>query len=561
MSIRETISNERKRLQADGLLPEFFTTDGYSLFKEKYQVEGEESFKGRARTIAKTAASYLKDSPAWEEKFFNLIWKGYMSCSTPVLSNMGTNKGLAVSCSGQYIHDSVDSFYENLRESAILTKNGFGTSAYLGDIRARGSKMKNGKASGSVPVFEDFVTMSRKISQGSSRRGAWAGYLPISHGDFDELADYIKTQPDDLNVGWVWTDEDTKKCNEGDPELLRRFRKVLKIKMQTGKGYILFKDKVNRLNPQMYKDMGLEVLGSNLCIEINLFHDVLHSFSCVLSAINLIHWDKIKDSDDIFDALVFLDCVAEDLIQKGKKIPGLEKIVRFTEKSRALGLGVCGFHSYLQEKGIPFESLKAQYLNDEIFKKLHDETLRASKWLAKEYGEPEWCKGYGVRNTHRTCCMPTMSTAQIMGGISQTTEPFLGNVFVQSGAGGEAERINPTFLKVMKKHGKYNKKMLKEILDKNGSVQHLDWLTPEEKLVFKTAFEINQEVILRYASQRQKYVCQGQSLNLFFSEDEDEKYVAKIHRIAIEDPWIKSLYYVRTQSGVSASSGECVACQ
>jgi len=565
MSILEQLSQQRKELQAKGSVPQWMTTAGFQLFSEKYTNEGEDSFNGRARTIAKTAASRLPESQnkeEWEEKFYELIWKGWLSCSTPVLSNTGTSKGLSVSCSGQYIGDSIDQFYSNRRETAILTKNGFGTSAHLGAIRPRGSKISvGGKASGVVPVFKGFVQDSRDVSQGSTRRGAWAGYLPISHGDFDELADFVKDNPDDANVGWNWYDSDTEKCNSGDAEAIRRFKKMLKLKMLTGKGYTFFNDKINRLSPQMYKDLGLLVSNGNLCAEVTLYNDEEHTYTCVLSAMNLAKRNEWKDTDAIFNATVFLDCIAEDFIQNGSKIPGLEKAVRFTQKGRALGLGVCGFHTYLQQNGIAFEELRASFLNGEIFKELHDESLRASKWMATEFGEPEWCKGYGVRNTHRTACMPTMSTALIMGGVSQGIEPILGNCFIQSMAGGEVERINPVFLDLMKKRGKYSKKLVKEIADNHGSVQNLDWLTDEEKMVFRTAFEINQEVIIRLASQRQHYICQAQSLNLFFSADESEAYIAKIHRLAIEDEYIKSLYYVRSQAGVQASSGECIACQ
>lgn len=892
MTIRETLSNERKQLQSEGKVPLWMTTDGYALFKEKYSVEGEESFKGRASTIAKTAAQYLKDSDKWEQKFFDLIWNGWLSCSTPVLSNMGTNRGMSVSCSGQYIGDSVDSFYTNLHESAILSKNGFGTSGYFGDIRPRGSKISiGGKTSGVLPVFDDFVQMSKKVSQGSNRRGAFAGYFPISHSDFDEVADYVKDNVDSTNVGWCWYDEDTKKAEQGDEETIRRFRKALKLKMLTGKGYFFFPDKVNNQNPQMYKDKELEVKSSNLCVapetliltkegyqqivtlenetvdvwngkewspvvirktgenqkllkvitdsgfelectpyhkfyilerdpknyriirevrakdlvkgdkliksdfpiidgkeslenayangffsgdgcqfngkkriylyhgkrllknqlgdifddwvidenqnreygssskllnkffvpsenytiesklkwfaglcdsdgtvtlngktqsiqiasinkeflkevqlmlqtlgvyskitiskeegynnlpandgtgqnkqyftqtvyrllianggivtllglgfvtyrlilsnhignrdaihfvkitdvidegriddtycftepkrnmgvfnglltgqcsEITLYQDEEHTYTCVLSSMNLTFYDDWKDTDAIFTATVFLDCVAEDFIRKAKGKNGFDKSVRFTEKGRSLGLGVCGFHTYLQKNMIAFESLPAQFINTEIFKKLHDESLLASKWLAEEYGEPEWCKGYGVRNTHRLAIAPTMSTALIMGGCSQGIEPVLGNAFIQSSAGGESERINPVFLELMKKRGKFTRKLVKHIADNHGSVQDQDWLTDDEKLVFRTAFEINQEVILRLASQRQKFICQAQSLNLFFSADESEKYIAAIHKAAIKDKYIKSLYYIRTQAGVSASSGECIACQ
>lgn len=562
MSIREQLSEERRRLQKEGSLPDWFTTDGYSLFKQKYAVKGEDSFRGRARTIAKTAAQYLEDPEVWEERFFDLIFKGWLSCSTPVLSNMGTNKGMPVSCSGGFVGDSVDDFYTSLREAAILSKNGFGTSGYFGGIRPRGSAIStNGKASGSLPVFEDFVTMSRKISQGGTRRGAYAGYLPVGHGDFYEWVDFVKEVQDDVNVGWCWTDEDTAKMQAGDEEQHKRFRKMLKLKMLTGKGYIFKPDTVNRLSPQMYKDLGLIVSASNLCCEISLFSDLMHTFTCVLASMNLSKYNEWKDTKAIFYATVFLDCVAEDFIRKAKEIPGLERAVRFTEKGRALGLGFCGFHTYLQQEMIPFESLQAQFFNSSVTKELHDESLKASQWLAETYGEPEWCKGYGVRNTHRTAMMPTMSTALIMGGVSQGIEPIIGNVFIQSGAGGESERINPVFLSLMKKRGKYTKKLVKHICDNNGSVQDLEWLTDEEKLVFRTAFEINQEVILRLASQRQQYICQGQSLNLFFSAEESEEYIAEIHQKAILDDNIKGLYYIRTQAGVQASTGECIACQ
>lgn len=294
--------------------------------------------------------------------------------------------------------------------------------------------------------------------------------------------------------------------------------------------------------------------------EITLYQDEEHTYTCVLSSMNLTYYDDWKDTDAIFTATVFLDCVAEDFIRKAKGVNGFDKAVKFTEKGRALGLGVCGFHTYLQKNMIAFESLQAQFVNAEIFKKLHDESLEASKWMAIQYGEPEWCKGYGVRNTHRMAIAPTLSTALIMGGCSQCIEPMLGNAFIQASAGGESERINPVFLDLMKKRGKYTRKLVKHIAENNGSVQDQEWLTDDEKLVFRTAFEINQEVVLRLASQRQKFICQAQSLNLFFSAEESEKYIAQIHRMAMLDKNIKSLYYIRTQAGVAASTGECIAC-
>lgn len=559
-----TISQERKRLKAEGLIPEWMTTDGWAFFKQKYMYEAD-SYKAQIQRIARTAAKYTDNPTQWEEVFFNLFWKCWLSPSTPILSNMGTDRGLSVSCSGGYIADSVNGFYSHGKEIALLTQEGFGTSGYLGDIRPRGASIsRGGTASGIMPVFKQYINIMRDVAQGTARRGSWAGYLPIEHEDFDEIADYIKAFPDDANIGWNISDDFIARLDAGEPEAHRRYKKMMMLKMLTGKGYIFKPDSVNRANPQMYKDLGLNVKASNLCTEITLhsgLHDgEHHTFTCVLSSMNLLYYDEWKDTSAVHDATVFLDCVAQDFIERGKKIKGLAAAVRFTEKSRALGLGTMGFHSYLQKNSTPFESFEAHLKNQEIFKHIHDESLRASQWMAKEWGEPLWCKGYGVRNTHRTAIAPTMSTASIMGGASQGIEPFYGNAFIKDGAGGAMEVINPQFYAIMKAAGKYSKKAVKDIADHHGSVQHLDWLSDHDKLVFKTAFELNQEVILRLAAVRQRFVCQAQSINLFFSADEKEEHISRIHQIALKDDRIKSLYYVRSQAGVAASSGECSSC-
>lgn len=564
MSIKETPSQERKRLKAEGLIPEWFTTDGLNFFKQKYMYEAD-SYKEQIQRIARTAARHTKDPVLWEEKFFNLFWKGWLSPSTPVLSNMGTDRGLPVSCSGGYIEDSVNGFYSHGKEIALLTQEGFGTSGYLGVIRPRGAPIsRGGTASGVMPVFKQYLNIMRDVAQGTARRGSWAGYLPIEHDDFDEIADFIKAFPDDANIGWNISDAFIARLDANDPEAHRRYKKMMMLKMLTGKGYIFKPDSVNRANPQMYKDLGLNVKASNLCTEITLhsgLHDgEQHTFTCVLSSMNLLHYDDWKDTSAVFDATVFLDCVAQEFIDRAKQIKGLAAAVRFTEKSRALGLGTMGFHSYLQKKSLPFESFETHLKNIEIFKHINAESLKASKWMAKEFGEPQWCVGYGVRNTHRIAIAPTMSTATIMGGASQGIEPFYGNAFIKDGAGGAMEVINPQFYAIMKAAGKYTKKLVKDIADHHGSVQHLDWLSDHDKLVFKTFFEINQEIILRLAATRQPEICQAQSINLAFSSDEKEEYISKIHQIALCDDRIKSLYYVRSQAGVKASSGECSSC-
>lgn len=558
----EQYSEERKKLQAEGLVPEWYTTQAYQMFVSKYAVPGEEGVRGRFQTIAKTLARHMKgQEQEWEDKFFNLMWKGWLSPATPVLANTGTDRGMSISCSGGVVGDSVDSFYKALHEQAMLSKYGFGCSGYFGDIRPRGSAIsKGGKASGVVPVIEDFALMASKISQGSSRRGATASYLPIDHGDFDELIDLLEHETDGLHIGWNVTDNFIAKLKSGDKEAERRFQRALYVKLVTGKGYFFFVDKANRKRPLMYKDLGLDIKATNLCSEIMLHSSEALSFSCVLSSMNLYRYDEWKDTDAIFESTVFLDCVVSEFIDKAEGIPGLEKVRDFTIKGRAIGLGVLGFSSYLQKKRIPFEDFQAHMLNIQIFKNLHDESLRASQWLAQEYGEPEWCKGYGVRHTHRTALAPTKSTSLLQGGMSESVFPDPGIVFEQSSAAGGMQRITPEFYKLMKERGKYNQETLDSIIKNVGSVQHLDWLTEQEKAVFKTAFEVSQDTILRYASVRQKYLCQGQSLNFFFSEDGDEDRIAEILSKAFLDEEILSVYYFYSRSGVIVSS-DCVACE
>ncbi len=564
-SIYDKLSEERKELQAKGLVPAWYSTGGYQLFKEKYEYQTEgRSVRGQFERIAKTAAKHLKGTKyeaEAEQKFFDLFWKGWLSPSTPVLANMGTNRGLPVSCSGGVIHDSIYGFYSNRLETAILTKMGFGTSSYLGNIRPRGSKISvGGKASGVVPVFKGHVADMRDVAQGTARRGAWAGYLEITHGDFDELADYIMAEPDDANVGWIIPNSFVDALEAKEPDAIRRFQKAMKLKMVTGKGYFCFIDKINAKRPEMYKRLGLFVKASNLCDEITLFADDEHTFTCVLSSMNVAKYPEWKDTDAVFWATVFLDCVAAELIERGQNIPGLEKAIRFTQKGRALGLGQCGFHTLLQEKMIPFESFEAHMLSQEIARHIWEESEKASRDMAIELGEPEWCKGTGLRNTHRIAVAPTKSTALLMGGVSEGINPDPAMSFTQNTAGGEVDRLNPVLLKLMKEKGVYTKKHVQEITDKQGSVQHVSWLTDEEKAVFKTAFEINQKAIIRMASARGRYIDQWQSLNLFFAADEDPAWIAEVHSEAFRDPNILGLYYIYTQAGVQASKGECEAC-
>lgn len=557
----EFLSAERKRLQQQGLLPPWYQTGGWGLFKSKY-MEGSTSFKNRVEQIAATAAKHApKDGVDWYGKFFEVIWNGWLSPSTPTLANLGTNKGMPVACSGQYIGDSVADFYSELLDTAVLTKNGFGTSGCLGDIRPRGSQIATGgTASGVLPVFQTYVDAMKRVTQGVARRGAWAGYLPIDHPDFNELADWVKNNPDDANVGWTISKDFMDSLDSGHPEAIERYQKALKLKMLTGKGYFLFTDKVADARPDMYKAHGLDVKASNLCTEIMLHSGEEETFTCILASMNLEKYDEWKDTDAVFTATVFLDCVVSEFLSMASGKRGFEKAVASTEKSRALGLGVLGWHSLLHKKMIPFESFQAQKLNVEIFDGINQKSAEASRYLAVQLGEPAYCKGFGVRNTHRLAVAPTMSTSQLMGGVSQGIEPFIGNVFVQQGAGGETIRVVPELLEIMKREGVYSRETLLEIASHDGSIQHVSWMTDDEKQVFKTAFEIDPYMILEQASARQRYICQGQSINLFFGADDPEEHISAVHKAAFKDKHILSLYYIRTKAGVSASSGECVAC-
>lgn len=569
MSLLEKLSEERKYLQSINEVPDWYTTGSYQMFINKYTMPGQ-TLKQRYQQVAETAGKiadelygpYGDGLYSWTDRFFDIIWKGWLSPSTPVLANLGTGRGMPVSCSGIYVEDSIHGFYSARHETAMLTKYGFGTSAYLGAIRPRGADISTGgKASGSMPVFKGFVQDMRDVSQGNIRRGSWAGYLEVDHEDFHEVADHLFNNPDDFNIGWIIPQSFLDKLGSGDKEAISRYQKIMKIRKVTGKGYMLFIDKVNAQNPETYKDKNMQVKASNLCSEITLFSDEDHTFTCVLSSMNLRFYDDWKHTDAVELAIVFLDCVAEAFIRQAKDVPGFERAVRFTEKSRALGLGTMGFHTYLQDRMIAIESLEAHRFNIQVYSDIRRQAEEATKWMADVAGEPEWCKGYNRRNTHLLAIAPNMSTALICGGVSQGIEPVVANVYNQNTAAGEIKRINPSLLKVMKERGVYNKQTINEIIDARGSILGVNWLSDEEKLVFRTAFEVDQMALLRLASSRQKYVDQGQSLNLFFAAEEDPKYISQIHRAAAEDPNIKALYYMRSQAGIQASKDECVACE
>lgn len=561
--IYDKLSEERKKMQAEGDMPSFWSTGSWQLFKNKYLYQASTPREQYTR-IAKTLSAHTPDPDLWYEKFFNLMWKGWLSPSTPILANTGTNRGLPVSCAGQYIGDSIHDIYSAKTETAMLTKMGFGTAGYLGDIRSRGTPISTGGTStGVLPVIEGFQKDMEYVAQGTARRGSWAGYLPIDHGDFDEVCTYLEQHPDGNNIGWCVSGDFIKGLEDRNTENLRRYAKALKTKCLSGKGYYFFPDKANAKRPKWYVDKGLDIKSPQLCNEIMLHSSHEYTYTCVLASLNLVHWDDIVKSDAIFEATVFLDCVCQEFIERAKNIKGLEKAVAATKKGRALGLGVCGYASYLQSKRIPFESLEAHYWNIEVFSKMQKESFRASEWIASVYGEPEWLKGYGRANTHTMAIAPTKSTALIMGGVSEGINPDTAMVFTQRSAGGEVSRVNPYLLQLMKEKGVYTPKHIAEVRDAMGSVQGVSWLTEEEKSWLKTAFEIDQHVIVRKAGIRGRFTDQWMSLNLFFAAGEKEEYINSVHRDAFLNPDVLGLYYIYSMAGIQASNDkdECVACQ
>lgn len=569
----EKVSIERKEMVEKGEVPEWYITQGYLMFKRKYSYKGE-TVRGCFNRVATTLAKHIEHIvPNAKGIFFELLWSGKLAGSTPVLSNTGTERGDPVSCSGGYVPDSIEGFFTHIRELAVLSKHGYGGSGYWDDVRERGALVSSGgKADGPIDFLDlAFKTVSA-VKQGDNRRGNYAAYFGADSKSFDEVIGYIHKNKGSANIGWNFRDNYISDLENEDPEAIRRWNDTLYTRAADSKGYISKPDHAQRLASQAIKNSGISLKGSNMCNEIWLPQDEDHTFSCVLSSLNLAKWDDITD-DDIFWSTVFLDCVVEEMLLKARGRKGFEKIVRFTEKARAIGLGTLGFHSYLQSKMIAFEDFETMLINRKIFDRLDDVTMKASQWLAEKLGEPEWCKGTGMRNAARMAIAPNTSSALLCGGMSQGIEPNITNAYNQPTAAGEMTRMNPYFVELAKSKGEYSIEMMRDLaINHDGSVQHLEWLTDREKLVFKTAFEIDQMVLIRLASKRQKNertgqkgIDQGQSLNLFFGENEE--YVARVTKAAVLDENIKGLYYQRAIRGIKGSNGsvltepECVACE
>ena len=559
---------ELEELKKIGEAPEFLTEIGYKTLTGGYLLPNETP-KGMWSRVARTAATIL-NKPELEEKFFNMFWKGWVGLATPVASNMGTNRGLPISCYSISPQDSTDSILNKGHELAMLTKNGGGVGVYMGDLRPAGAKISTGGTSeGMIPFAKIYDSITVGISQGNVRRGAAAVYLPVDHGDIKSFLRMRRPEGDpnrqclNLHHAVCIPDSFMNKVAAGDEEAQELLREIYKTRLETGEPYIFYSDNVNFQNPEAYKRKNLTISTSNICSEVLLYTDHNHTFVCCLSSLNLAKWHEWKDTDTVELSIYLLDAVLSEFIEKAQKLPGLEAAVRSAIKGRALGLGVMGWHTLLQQEHVSMDSFRAKILNKAIFKHIHENATKASRKLAEEFGEPEWCKGTGLRATHLIAVAPTASNSLITGNISAGIEPINANAYVKKTAKGTFIEFNPLLKAYLQKLGKDTEETWNKIVKDEGSVRSLDFLTAEDKAVFKTAFEIDQLTLINLAADRQPFICQGQSLNLFFSKDVDPQYFHEVHWSAWQQK-IKTLYYVRSSSVLRAdlsSRGECVACE
>jgi ribonucleoside-diphosphate reductase alpha chain len=576
--------------------PEWGNTEVYvKTISKGYLLAGEKP-KDAYWRVASRVAQRL-DKPQMASKFFDYIWKGWLNLATPVLSNTGTDRGLPISCFGIDVADSIADIGTKNLEMMLLAKHGGGVGIGMNMIRPAGSKIsQNGTSDGVVPFAKIYDSTILATNQGSVRRGASSVNLNIDHPDFEDWLEIREPKGDvnrqclNLHQCVVVSDKFMRKLDEGDAEARRKWGKVLQKRKATGEPYIMYKGNVNKQNPTAYKQNGLKVYMTNICSEITLHTDESHSFVCCLSSLNLAKYDEWKDTDLIYTATWFLDGVLEEFIQRAKNMRGFENSVRSAEKGRALGLGVLGWHTYLQQKGMSFEGLPAQFETRKIFSQIKIESERASRDLANEYGEPLWCVGTGMRNTHLRAIAPTVSNSKLSGNVSAGIEPWAANVFTEQTAKGTFIRKNRELEKLLRKLGINTKETWDKILEDGGSVQDIaeldnwgyiagkltnrvditdaniankevDWV----KDVFKTFKEINQLELVKQAGIRQQYVDQSVSLNLAFPSQASPKWINQIH-IEAWKQGIKTLYYMRTESvlrgdiAMKATDPDCLSC-
>jgi len=538
--------------------------DSRKFLERGYLVNGE-SPEQRIRDISKIAGNRLNNKDNFIDKFEDYLQKGFYSLSSPIWANFGRKRGLPISCFGSCIPDTMEGIMEKVSEVAVMTKHGGGTSAYFGDVRARGNAISSGgESTGSVHFMELFDKLMNVVSQGNVRRGSFAAYLPIDHSDIEE---FLKIKSDgsdiqDISIGVCVSDEWMKKMIEGDKDARRIWGLVVKKRFESGYPYILFSDNVNNQAPQIYKDKGIKINNSNLCSEIMLSNSEDESFVCDLSSLNLEKWEEWKDTDAVEILIYFLDAVMSEFIEKTEAMKFMEAPRKFAINQRALGVGVLGWHSLLQCKMIPFESMEAKMLNNQIWKRIRDRADYATETLAQVFGNAPIYDGSGYtrRNTTTLAVAPTTSSSFILGQVSPSIEPLNSNYFVKDLAKGKFTYKNPYLKTLLKEKNKDNDETWRSILIKAGSVQHLDFLSKDEKKVFKTFGEISQKEIIIQAAQRQKYIDQGQSLNIMIPPNTKPKEVNELMIFAWEQG-IKSLYYQRSANPAQELARSILSCE
>jgi len=557
--------------------PEWMNEISLSMISKGYLLPDEDVF-GAFKRVSRAASRRLKRKDLYPF-FLEAITKNWLCLASPVLSNMGTERGMPISCFGIDTDDSIEGIALANSELMRLSSQGGGVGIGVSRIRGRGKLIKdNGVSEGVVPWIKIYDSTILATNQGSVRRGAASVNLNINHPDIEEFL-MIRRPKGDVNRQClnmhqcvVVDDEFMNRVENKDPKALKLWGEILKTRLETGEPYIMFEDNVNNANPEAYKKNNLHVSMTNICSEISLYTDELHSFICCLSSLNLARWDewseyKFENGMTLPELTCwFLEGVLQEFIDRSKNIRFMENTYRSASKGRAIGIGVLGWHTFLQEKGLSFAGLQASSYTRIMFDFIEKEALKASRDQAKEYGEPEWCKGTGLRHTHHLAIAPTVSNAHISGGVSPSIEPIPANVFNLKTAKGTFIKRNPTLEKLLESKGYNIDSVWEQIAKDKGSVLGLpDYiLTDEEKEIFLTFKEINPYEIVRQNGIRQKYVDQAISLNLTFDPSDSPKYISDVHKLAWKEG-IKTLYYMRSESilrGDTISRDDnCVACE
>ena len=557
--------------------PEWMDEIAVSMISKGYLLPDEDVFDAYKR-VSKFASRRLRRKDL-QPLFYEAMVKNWLCLASPVLSNMGTERGMPISCFGIDVGDSIEGIADANSELMRLSSQGGGVGIGVSRIRGRGKSIKdNGVSEGVVPWCKIYDSTILATNQGSVRRGAASVNLSINHPDIEEFLQIRRPKGDVnrqcLNLHQCVVIDDTfmDKLENKDPKSLKIWGEILKTRLETGEPYIMFEDNINNANPEAYKKNNLKVSMTNICTEIALYTDELHSFICCLSSLNLARWDEWKDFK--FEngmtlpelSCWFLEGVLQEFIDRAKNIKFMENTVRSATKGRAIGVGVLGWHTFLQQKGLPFVGIQASAYTRMMFEFIEQEVLKASCDQAVLYGEPEWCKGTGLRHTHHLAPAPTVSNAHISGGVSPSIEPIPANVYNLKTAKGVFIKRNKILEELLTKKGYNIDSVWDQILKDQGSVVNVpDYiLTDEEKEVFLTFKEINQLEIVRQNGIRQKYVDQAISLNLTFDPNDTPKWISQVHKEAHKQG-IKTLYYLRTESVLRGDNlqrlSDCVSCE